>query len=276
MKGKTGSGASGSLEIDSNVSVDKKGSRGSRSLEGPSKTLEEKNQQLEALVRDLKEYTAMITHDLRAPLAAMKGFAEMLDEVYSPSLDERGRHLVDRIKHNAVHMDNIIKGLRELILLGEETQTSTLIEPAVVAETVMENRSKEIQEKRISVEIDATLPKLNANPAKIYLILDNLLSNSFKHCGKASQVIVHLGAYQRDGDLVWYIEDSGPGVEPECREKIFEVFYQHDKTLPGLGLGLSVIKRVVELYGGRIWVEQGTLGGARFCFTLPDALVQVS
>jgi len=237
-----------------------------------NRELTEKNQQLQALVDDLKEFTAMVTHDLRTPVAAIKGFAEMLSDLYSSRLDERGRHLLRRIEFNAAHMDNIIRGLRELVLVGEESRSCVQLKPYVVVQTVMENHSKQIDENGIIVEVAPTLPGLTADPAKIFLVFENLLSNSFKYTAKVAKPVVRVGGFELAEEFVFYVEDNGPGVASGLREKVFEVFFQCDKDLPGLGLGLSIVKRVVELYGGRIWVERGELGGARFCFTLPDAV----
>lgn len=233
-------------------------------------SLREKNHQLQLLVRDLKEFAAVVTHDLRTPLTAMKGFAEMLAELYSTRLDAHGRHLVDRIMANAVHMDEMIRGLRELVVEGEQALARTDFAPVAVARTVMETHAEQIRKRAISIEIQNDLPPIHADPAKFYLILDNLFSNSFKYAHSAHPA-VSFGGFQNPDGFVWYVEDNGPGVESENREKVFEVFFQSDKSRPGLGLGLSIVKRVVELYGGKVWIEQGSLGGARFCFTLPDA-----
>lgn len=243
-------------------------------LEASEQTVRAKNEELEALNLRLREYSAAVTHDLRAPISAVKGFADMLVELYSEVMDERGQHLLDRIRFNCMQMSRIIRGLQELVLSAEEHEARSEVDPAQALQESVANRAQQIEEVGVGLTVQEGMPRLHLQPTKLYQLFDNLLSNALKHLTEVDQPAVLVGCRQdADAETVFFVQDNGPGIPEEHREKVFELFHRLDRKMEGVGLGLPIVQRVVELYGGRIWIEPVEPTGARFCFSLPSALL---
>jgi PAS domain S-box-containing protein len=231
-----------------------------------------KNEELESRNLDLRDYSAAVTHDLRAPLTAVKGLSEMLIDLYGKELDERGQRLLDRIRFNTIQMDRIIRGLQDLVLLGEVSEPMREVEPDRVLRTLLPNHQADLDRLKVEVDIQTDLPRIKVHPTKLFQLFDNLVTNALKHLDGVAQPRLRFGLSGPCGDGFFFIEDNGVGIEAAHRQRIFEMFYRVDRSKPGVGLGLSIVKRVVDLYQGRIWVEQVEPAGARFCFSLPEVM----
>jgi PAS domain S-box-containing protein len=242
-----------------------------RRLEASERAVRESNAALRERNRHLREFTAAVTHDLRAPLTSLKGFAEMLQADHAPALGAEGLRLVARIRAGAEQMALVIRGLQELVLLGEDSAKRVEVDLGQITRQVLENRREELAARGACVEVDPGLPRALAHPVKLLLLLDNLISNALKHHGGPAGPRVALGWRQEGGRVTYLLEDDGPGVAVADRERVFELGFRADRSRPGAGIGLVIARRVVELYGGRIWVERGDAGGARFCFQLSAA-----
>ncbi|MBN2495716.1 MAG: PAS domain-containing sensor histidine kinase [Deltaproteobacteria bacterium] len=238
-------------------------------LEVSERQLRARNEALQAGNQSLREFSAAVTHDLRTPLVGLKGFAEMLAEMYADALGDHGMHLVERIHANAVQMDLIIQGLKELVLLGQDSQPCSQVDPARVWRTVLENRREQVEQLGADLRVLPGLPAVRVHPTKLYLLLDNLVSNALKFTDGAAQPRVRFGFGAPGDDGAFYIEDNGIGLDPTLSSRVFELFYRGDRGVPGAGIGLAIARRVVQLYGGRIWAEPGDRRGTRFCFRLP-------
>jgi signal transduction histidine kinase len=215
----------------------------------------------------LREYTASVTHALRAPLVALKGYAEILLESHAAGLSPRGRDLLTGLHQNAVLMAKLLSGLHAYAQLGEEHGGRTRVELGAVLQGLLEGRRDEIRARGARVEIAPDLPPVEGHPTQLQTLLDALLDNTLKHHPGPDGPRVRLGL-SRAEPPVFFLEDDGPGVPEELRERVFELFVRGPTRLPGAGLGLSLARRVVELHQGRIWLEHGELGGARVCFEL--------
>jgi len=239
-----------------------------RRLEASDREAREANQALRERNRHLREFTAAVTHELRAPLTAQKGFAEMLLADCGQALGPEGQRLAERIRAGAEQMARVVRGLQELVLLGEEAARREEVDLAAVLRQVLEGHRAELDARGVRVEVAADLPAVRAHPVKLGMLLDNLVSNALKHHAGPGAPRVALG-FRREGEAVIYcLEDDGPGVPAEDRERVFELGFRGDRGRPGAGIGLVIARRVVELYGGRLWVERAASGGARFCFQL--------
>ncbi|HOX42780.1 MAG TPA: PAS domain-containing sensor histidine kinase [Myxococcota bacterium] len=241
-----------------------------RRLESTGRALRESNAALQKRNRHLREFTAAVTHDLRAPLTTLKGFAEMLQADHAAALGEQGGRLVARIRAGAEQMALVMRGLQELVLLGEESERRVEVDLAQVMRQVLEGRRADLEACGARVEVAPELPRALAHPVKLFLLLDNLLSNALKHHGGPGAPRVSLGWRREGGGVSYCLEDDGRGVSEADRERVFELGFRADRDRPGAGIGLVIARRVVELYGGRIWVERASSGGARFCFQLSD------
>jgi signal transduction histidine kinase len=245
-------------------------------LELSERMVRKQNAVLEDRNRNLRDYTAAVTHDLRAPLSAVKGFAEMLRDLTAGQLDPRSQRILERIGFNCEQMERIISGLLELVLSSEESEPPAWARLDQVFAGVVENRREEIARLGAVMTAEPGLPPVWLQPTKLYQLIDNLVSNALKHLGSVAAPRVRLGwrasaAAPAAAEVVYFVEDNGRGVEPIHRERIFEMFYRADRSVPGVGLGLSIVQRLAALHGGSVWVEPVAGGGARFCFSLPDA-----
>jgi signal transduction histidine kinase len=225
-------------------------------------------------IRSLREYSAALTHELRGSVGSLKGFSEILMEEYPHVLDERGRHLLERVCFNAGQLDLIIKNLEDISFQGHEKQPCEAVEPTDMAAHILEAHAERIRQARVEVTIAEKLPTLTINPIKLWRLLENLFSNALKAVDGVAKPAVNFDCRSVDAGWVFFVEDSGPGIPAARRESVFDLFQRFDQYDSGSGVGLTVTKRIVEFYSGRIWIEDSSLGGARFCFTFgPEVFI---
>ncbi|MBW2703651.1 MAG: PAS domain S-box protein [Deltaproteobacteria bacterium] len=221
---------------------------------------------LEARNRDLREFSAAVTHDLRSPLVALKGFAEILGDKYAACLGDDGMRMLERMRFNAKQMDQIIRGIQDLVLVEQEIEPCAWVDPAQVFAAVRANREQQILTAKVDVRIQEDLPRLRVHSTRLYQLLDNLLSNALRAVDGQADARVDFAYGAPCAAGVFFIEDNGPGLSEQQREKVFEAFLRIDRSRPGAGIGLTIAQRIMASYGGRIWAEPGRSGGARFCF----------
>jgi len=223
---------------------------------------------LRALDETKNAFLSALSHDLRNPLVAIRGFAEVMQIRGDRLAPERAQEFVERIVSNADRMNRMIGDLLDLDRLGRgalalNRQPTDLM--AIVRRTVAE---AELQEH--SVEIDAEqVVVASVDPVLVERIVDNLLRNASRHTPKATPVWIRLR--NQDGGVLMMVEDAGPGVPEDMRDTIFEPFRRgRNPQSAGSGVGLSLVARFAELHGGRAWVEDRPGGGASFRVLLPE------
>lgn len=239
-------------------------------LENSERLVRRQRDEILSRNRRLQEFHAAVVHDLKAPMNSLLGFLDMLSESDNPT-GEKARHCLERMRFNVFQMDRIVQGLQELMLLDREAEQRMQVDPAQVMRTVLENRRQQLGQCRARVDVQDELPAVEVQPTKLYQLLDNLLSNALKAVAANAAGRVFFGWGCESAPAAFYVEDNGPGIPEDEREKVFTPFYRIDRATPGAGLGLSIVRRIVELYGGRVWIEAGSAGGTRVCFTLPLA-----
>ncbi len=240
-------------------------------LENSERLVRRQRDEILSRNRRLQEFHAAVVHDLKAPLNSLLGFVDMLSEQAGGAADDKMRHCLERMRFNVFQMDRIVQGLQELMLLDREAEQRMQVDPAQVMRTVLENRRQQLGQGRARVEVQEKLPVVEVQPTKLYQLIDNLLSNALKAVAQRADGRVFFGRGCESDPSAFFVEDNGPGIPVDEREKVFAPFYRLDRGTPGAGLGLSIVRRIVELYGGRAWIETGAEGGTRVCFTLPLA-----
>jgi PAS domain S-box-containing protein len=245
--------------------------------------LEQKNKELETLV-----YVA--SHDLRSPLVNIQGFSQRLgrslDELERrlagpgsvealraaalPLLRERMPAALEYIRASGVKMDAIINGLLRLSRAGRMALRSEVLDMNQVLETSAAAMAFQLQEADGALELDL-LPPCLADPAQTALVFSNLLDNAIKYRHGAEPLRIKVSGRVLAGLAVYCVEDNGIGISLEHRARIFDIFQRLDPQGPtkGEGLGLTLVRRMVERNGGRIWVESAPARGSRFCVELP-------
>lgn len=225
--------------------------------------------QLAAANRDLESFSYSVSHDLRNPLSLINGFTNFLIEEYSDRLDEQGRDYLRRIDDGVNKMQSLINDMLSLSRIGRlEMKRADVDLSATVCNYLAELKSTE--PSRNAECIIENNVHANADPQLIHLALENLLRNAWKFTAKKETARIEFGTMTVNKQVIYFIRDNGAGFDMQFAQKIFEPFKRvhAEKEFSGTGVGLSIVKRVVERHGGRVWAEGETGKGATFYFTL--------
>jgi two-component system, sporulation sensor kinase E len=232
--------------------------------------VEEIMKKLEAKNRELEDYTYTISHDLKTPLVTIQGFAELLEKKYGQQLDEKGHHYVERITQSAEHLGTLVSGLLELSRAGRKTRPFKKINFKDILVTTLAGLEGKLREKKIEVSFPEQFPDVNCDDMRIEQALTNLIGNAVKYMGKEVKPRIEIG-WKADGTrYVFWVKDNGTGIKKEDQERIFKVFERASSGSEGSGIGLSIVKKVVEMHDGEIWVESDIGKGSAFYFSLPS------
>jgi len=232
------------------------------------KQLREKTAQLEAVTREFEQFSHSVSHDLRAPLRALEGFAQILVEDYSSKLDEEGRHCVNVLAASAQKATLLLEDLLTLSRLFRKPFAPAPVDmSALVAERVRD-LAGEAGAAKIEIE---NLPGASADRTLIGQVWTHLLENALKFSrGKPDPKVEVFGREEPDR-TVYGVRDNGIGFEPKYCSRLFGVFQRlhGENEFPGRGIGLAVVKRIVTRHGGEVWAEGRPKEGATFYFSLP-------
>jgi signal transduction histidine kinase len=236
--------------------------------------IEEKGRQLESASKHKSQFLANMSHELRTPLNAILGYTELiLDNIYG-EVGEKVRDVLVRLEKSGRHLLALINDVLDLskIEAGQLTLALSDYSMKEVVQTVLTAVESLAAEKRLALKVAmaSELPLGHGDERRIGQVLLNLVGNAIKFT-EVGEVRVEVSA--SDGAFRVAVADTGPGIAPEDQEKIFQEFQQVDSSSTrkkgGTGLGLSIAKRIVEMHGGRIWVESSPGNGSIFWFTLP-------
>jgi signal transduction histidine kinase/CHASE3 domain sensor protein len=239
--------------------------------------LEEKSRQVEEASRHKSEFLANMSHELRTPLNAILGFTELIQDGIYGEVPDKIRAQLDRIEANGRHLLGLINDVLDLSKIEAGQIELAIGEVALgdVVEGVQRSTESLATSKglRLEVQLPASLPRIAGDDRRLAQVLLNLVGNAIKFT-EAGEVVVAVESIEQGVEIS--VSDTGPGIPAAERERIFEEFHQIDssstKRAGGTGLGLAIAKRIVELHGGRIWVESTPGAGSRFAFTLPVEL----
>ena len=227
--------------------------------------------ELESKNAELERFTYTVSHDLKSPLITIRGFLGYLENDAVDGNIERLKTDIERISNAAGKMGQLLDELLELSRVGrlmndpEEVSFETIAREAV---GLVEGRLKE---GNIKVKINSNLPNIYVDRVRLVEVVQNLVDNAAKFVKEQPNPKIEIGVCDKDDEHIFYVKDNGIGIDPKYHEKIFGLFEKLDSNSEGTGVGLSLVKRIVEVHGGRIWVESGAGKGATFCFTLTGA-----
>lgn len=232
------------------------------------RALQKKNEEMEQFV-----YT--VSHDLKSPLFTIKTFVGMLQQSIADGQTERVESDVAYIRDAADKIAQRLEALLRLSRIGRtDNQPATTTLKALVDDCTAALAGA-IKEQQVEVVVSDVPVQLHADLMKLGQIWQNLVENAIKYKGDQPRPRIAIGAQQKGAETIFFVEDNGMGIDPQHGERIFQMFAQLHPGSDGVGLGLPLVKKVVELYGGRIWVESAGAGqGSCFYFTLPKALLQ--
>jgi PAS domain S-box-containing protein len=225
--------------------------------------LEDQNAELERFV-----YT--VSHDLKSPLITVKGFLAHLGKSARAGNWERFDADLARVGKAAEKMRQLLDDLLQLSRVGRVANPPRDVSVAASAGEALQQLAGPIATRGVVVEVLPDMPEVRADPARLTEVLVNLIGNAVKFMGGQTQPRVVLGF--RAADAAFYVSDNGIGIDPAYHSRVFTLFERLDPQAEGTGVGLAIVKRIIEVHGGRVWVESaGGGGGATFCFTLPLA-----
>ena len=228
-----------------------------------------RTQELSTINKELEAFAYSVSHDLRAPLRSINGFAHILLENYSRDLDEDVRGYVQRIVDSSARMSQIIDALLKLSRVTRSGLEREQVNLSRLADSILEHHK---QEKHVRVIEYRIMPNLMTHADKnlAHIVLENLLNNALKFSSKQKHSVIEFGLANKDAQSFFYIRDNGVGFDMRFADKLFTAFQrlhtQHE--FEGAGIGLATVQRIINLHGGRIWAEAKPDEGATFYFSL--------
>ncbi|HII75853.1 MAG: hybrid sensory histidine kinase BarA [Methanoregulaceae archaeon PtaB.Bin056] len=237
------------------------------------KALEE---QREAIIRDLEQknaelerFTYTVSHDLKSPLITIQGFAGLLREDAQKRDMDRLQEDISRITDAAGKMQDLLTDLFNLSRIGRIGSPYEDISLSTIAREAVHFLSAPLAEKRIAVEISPDLPVVHVDHTRIREVYTNLIENSIKFMQEQESPKVRIGMRESVDGPVFFVQDNGMGIDSKYLSKIFGLFEKMDGRSAGTGIGLAIVKRIIEVHGGRVWAEsEGPGKGTTICFTL--------
>lgn len=229
------------------------------------------NQKLEATNKELEAFSYSVSHDLRAPLRAVDGFARMVLEDYAERLDDEGRRQLGIIRDGAQKMGRLIDDLLSFSRMGRREMSFADVDMTAVARDVAEELRRLETARTIEVSV-ASLPATHGDPAMLRQVWVNLLSNAIKYTRPRAQAHIEVGCQADGAENIYSVKDNGVGFNMEYVGKLFGVFQRlhGPEEFEGTGVGLALAQRIVHRHGGRIWAEGKVNEGATFSFALPN------
>lgn len=229
------------------------------------------NEQLHKQVAELERFTYMVSHDLRSPLVTIKGFIGMLSQDLKDNRPDKIQDDFKRISGATEKMEALLADLLELSRIGRIANPPIEIDSVRLVHDALDSVDARIRSRKVTVNVEPNLPKLYGDRIRLREVFENLIDNAAKYMGEQKDPIIKIGVRNQNDVLVFYVKDNGLGIEEQFKEKIFGLFEKLDATVEGTGIGLALVKRIIETHGGKIWVESEGLGqGSTFYFTIPD------
>jgi PAS domain S-box-containing protein len=233
--------------------------------------------ELESKNSELERFTYTVSHDLKSPLFTIRGFLGYLEQDAFSGNRERMKADMQRIIDATDRMQRLLNELLELSRIGRLKNEPEYVSFEELAREALELVQGRIMERGVSVHLDADLPTVHGDRQRLLEVLQNLLDNAAKFMGDQREPRIEIGQEGVDGDgkPIFYVRDNGIGILPEHHDRVFGLFNKLDIQTEGTGIGLALVKRIVEVHEGRIWVKsalspQGEAGGGTtFFFTLP-------
>jgi len=236
-------------------------------------------EQLHELVRELKEknteleqFTYTVSHDLKAPLITIRGFLGLLKQDIAESKQERIFNDLNRIDDATEKMNRLLSELLELSRIGRLMNAPQPVAMEEIVKDALNIVHGRIQSRGITVQTQPNLPIVHGDRQRLTEVLQNLLDNAAKFMGDHTNPLIEIGQHGEDaegGQTIFFVKDNGVGIAPEYHERVFGLFNKLDPNVDGTGIGLALVKRIIEFHKGRIWVESTLGAGSTFYFTLP-------
>lgn len=227
--------------------------------------VEQRTEELRAINKELQSFVYSISHDLRAPLRSITGFSEIISRRHKDSLNEEGQEYFGYIVEASHYMGNLINDLLQFSRLARNPLSKKPVNLEEVLDTVQQNLSQDIKEKKANIIISGKMPVINGDRSLVSQIFSNLMQNSIKYHRPGVNPEIVLSGKEDNNSVIIEVQDNGQGIPEEHFEKIFDIFQRlHTDEYPGTGIGLAIVKKAVTALGGSIYLESEVNSGTTF------------
>jgi len=226
---------------------------------------------LEDKTAEMERFVYTVSHDLKSPLITIQGFLGLLEKDAIEGEAERLHGDVGQIQKAAGQMQELLRDLLEISRIGRLANPPEKVSLNELAQEAVEMLDGQIKKCGARIDVASDLPTLFGDRKRLLEVVQNLIDNALKFRGEQTDPYIEIGVRREKGENICYIRDNGIGIEPRFHKKVFELFERLDPAVDGTGIGLAIAKRIIDLEGGRLWIEsEGKGKGSTFCFVLPE------
>jgi len=224
---------------------------------------------LEVVNTELERFLYTAFHDLRSPLVTIQGFLGMLSYDLQAGRRDKIQSYIQRISGAASKMDTLLSGLLKLAKVGRVIRPSEDVNLRQLIQEILKGMEEKLRSGNMTVMISPDLPTVQGDRIDLREVLENLIENAAKYTAGQPHPVIEIGTRKNDGQQIIFVKDNGQGIDLIYQERIFNLFEKLDPLGEGPGIGLALVKRIIDMHGGNIWVEsEGRGQGSVFCFTI--------
>ena len=232
-------------------------------------------QQLYEKNAELERFAYTISHDLKSPLITIQNYAGMISKDVAAGNHGRAQDDIKRIEGAADKMTDLLKDLLDLSRIGKMMNQPEIVDMNLLVKDTLIQLAGSIQKNHVEVVVQPDLPSVLGDHRRIAEVVQNLIENALKYRGIQAAPRIEIGARYDHKEQVFFVRDNGLGIAPRFHETIFGLFTKLDARSEGTGIGLALVKRIIEVHGGRVWVESEAAGeGSTFCFTVSEGVTR--
>jgi len=242
------------------------------SLIALNEQLRRRTNELTSVNRELEAFSYSVSHDLRAPLTNIDGYASILSSDYASKLDEKGNLYLAKLRASAHRMNGLIDDLLQLSRVSKSEIEVQAVDLSEIARTIIERLKMGDPARNVAITVAPSAP-VRGDPKLVEIALENLLNNSWKFTSKKTEARIEFGWMSAGGRTVYFVKDNGAGFEMKHTDRLFGAFQRlHSASeFPGTGIGLATVRRIIIRHGGEVWAEGEANKGATFYFTLGES-----
>jgi len=228
---------------------------------------------LEAKNAELERFTYTVSHDLKSPLITIRGFLGFLEKDAAAGNLERLHADIGRIADATDRMQHLLNDLLELSRVGRLMNAPEEVSFEEIAREATAQVQGRLMARGVQVKVATGLPRVVGDRTRLVEVVQNLLDNAVKFMGDQAEPLIEIGVRTAEGAPIFFVKDNGVGIDPRYQDKVFGLFDKLDPKSEGTGVGLALVKRIITVHGGRVWIESDGPGtGTTFCFTLSEAV----
>jgi len=229
-------------------------------------------QELQQKNAELERFTYTVSHDLKSPIITIKGFTGSLEKDLANGRYERMAGDLKRVSDAADRMNDLLRDLLELTTIGRVVDKPEKVDMNLLVDEVLAKLAETFKNRNLNVAVQSDLPEVLCDKRRMAEVVQNLLENAINYMGDQAEPQIQFGMRKEAGENIFFVQDNGIGIDEKYHQIIFGLFNKLDAESEGTGIGLALVKRIIEVHGGRVWVESVGEGlGSRFCFTIKEA-----